>query len=53
VINIIILWLVMALVPGFHLDQVMIFGVHLNWFFSLLFISFLLSVIQSGISLIF
>lgn len=53
VINIIILWLVMALVPGFHLDQVMVFGVHLNWFFSLLFISFLLSLIQSGISLIF
>jgi putative membrane protein len=53
VINVIILWLAIMLVPGFHIDQVFIWGMHLGRFWSLLFVSFLLSLIQSIISLVF
>jgi putative membrane protein len=47
VINAAILWLAMVLVPGFHIDKVVIFSITLNRFFTLVFVSFALSVIQS------
>ena len=53
VVNVIIVWLAIALVPGFHVDQITLFGYHLNWGFSLLFVSFVLSVVQSGVALVF
>jgi putative membrane protein len=53
VINVIILWLAVLLVPGFHVDQVVLAGVHLGGFFSLLFVSFALGLIQSIIDFVF
>lgn len=47
VINVFILWLATYLVPGFVIEPVVLLGVHLNQFFSLLLISFLLSFCQS------
>src|SRR5579859_6274903 len=52
-INVIVLWLVIVLVPGFHIDQIQLGSVQLNWIFSLLLVSFALSLIQSLIELIF
>lgn len=47
VINVFILWLATYLVPGFKIDNIVIFGVYLNQFFSLLFISFLIGFVQN------
>lgn len=49
VINVLILWLATYLVPGFHIDEIILAGVHLNGFFSLLLVSFLLGFFQSFI----
>jgi putative membrane protein len=53
VINVLILWMAIALVPGFHIDQVMIMGMQFGGILSLIIVSFLLGVIQSVIDLIF
>lgn len=47
VINVVVLWLVMALVPGFHIDPMSVFGLQLSYFFTLVVVSFLLSLLQS------
>ncbi len=52
VINVIILWLLIAIVPGFHVDQLVMFGIHFGWFASLLIVSFLISLIRSIIDLV-
>jgi putative membrane protein len=51
VINVLILWLAVYLVPGFHINNLVVFGVAFNQFFSLLTISFLMSVIQSFVKI--
>jgi putative membrane protein len=53
IINVLILWMAMAIVPGFHIDSVQILGVTLGAITSLIIVSFLLSVIQSLIDLVF
>lgn len=47
VLNVILLWLVTYLVPGFHIDAMSIMGVEFNEFFSLVIVSFLIGVFQS------
>jgi putative membrane protein len=46
VLNVLLLWLVTYLVPGFNIQPMIILGVHLNEFFSLLVVSFLISFVQ-------
>jgi putative membrane protein len=46
VLNVFLLWLVTFLVPGFDIEPMIVLGVHLNDFFSLLLVSFLISVFQ-------
>jgi putative membrane protein len=53
VINVLILWAATAIVPGFHIDQIVLFGVQLGAIFSLILVSFLLSLIQAVIDLVF
>ena len=53
VINALIFWLLMIIVPGFHIDPISIGGLHLNSFFTLVLASFLISLIQSVIDTIF
>lgn len=52
VINVALLWLVTYLVPGFHIESMVLFGVQLNQFFSLLVISTLLGFLQSLIGIL-
>lgn len=47
VINLIILWLTMYFVPGFNYSTVNFFGIELNHFWSLVVISFGLSLLQT------
>ncbi|MFZ5376676.1 MAG: phage holin family protein [Patescibacteria group bacterium] len=49
VINVIIIWLLTFLVPGMRIDNIVLFGVPLNSFFSLLLVSSLISFLQSFI----
>lgn len=49
VINVCLLWLATYLVPGFEIKSMIIGGVELNQFFSLLLISFLISFFQNVI----
>jgi putative membrane protein len=49
VINVALLWLATYLVPGFEIQSMVIAGVELNQFFSLLVVSFLISFLQSFI----
>jgi putative membrane protein len=53
VINVLILWFATAIVPGFHIDQVILFGFQFGAIFSLIIVSFLLSLIQAVIDLVF
>ncbi len=46
-INIFLLWLSTYLVPGFHIQNMVIYGTHLNQFWSLIFVSFLIGFIHS------
>ena len=46
VINIGLLWLATWLVPGFAIEPMILFGVALNQFFSLLLVSFLIGSLQ-------
>ncbi len=52
VINVGFLWLVMYLVPGFLIQSTAVFGVELNWFFSLVLVSFLISLVNGFIKII-
>ena len=52
VINVLILWLATFLVPGFHVHNLIIGGLHLGPFFSLDVISFALTLCQSLIDLV-
>lgn len=49
VINVIIIWLATFLVPGFVIRNLILLGIPLNYFFSLLTISTLIGFIQSFI----
>ena len=46
VINVFILWLATYLVPGFQINNLTVLGIALNQFFSLLVVSFLISLVQ-------
>ncbi|HEX9817577.1 MAG TPA: phage holin family protein [Patescibacteria group bacterium] len=52
VINVAMLWLVTYLVPGFQITNMIVLGIHLNQFFSILLASILIGLIQSGMSFI-
>lgn len=52
VLNVALLWLVTYLVPGFQIDPISIGGVQLNYFFTLLLMSFAISFFQSLIGFI-
>jgi putative membrane protein len=52
VLNVVLLWLVTYLVPGFSIQAMVLFGVSLNQFFSLLVTSFLISLIQNMVDFI-
>jgi len=47
IINIFLLWLSTYLVPGFHIQNMIIYGTHLGQFWSLIFVSFLICFIHS------
>ncbi|MCB9813697.1 MAG: phage holin family protein [Pseudomonadales bacterium] len=47
VINVFLLWLSTYLVPGFHIQNMIIYGTHLGQFWSLIFVSFLIGFIHS------
>ena len=47
VINVVLLWLATYLVPGFEITPMLVFGVYLNQFFSLLLISLAIGFLQS------
>ncbi len=47
IINIFLLWLSTYLVPGFHIQNLIIYGTELNQFWTLIFVSFLIGFIHS------
>ncbi|MBU0974491.1 phage holin family protein [Patescibacteria group bacterium] len=47
IINIFLLWLSTYLVPGFHIQNMIIYGTKFNQFWSLIFVSFLIGFIHS------
>lgn len=51
-LNVGLLWAATALIPGFHIDPMTIAGWHLNQFWSLMVVSFLLSFGGSLLSLV-
>jgi putative membrane protein len=51
VINVLIIWLATFLVPGFIIREIVLFGIPLNYFFSLLTISVLIGFIQSFVKI--
>jgi putative membrane protein len=52
VINVFILYLATYLVPGFAISNVVVFGIHLNQFFSLLLASSLIGFLQGAFALV-
>lgn len=52
VINVAMLWLVTYLVPGFEIKNTVLFGMHLNQFYSILFASIMIGVVQGFVTLI-
>ena len=50
VINVFLLWLATYLVPGFQIQSMILFGLHLGKFGSLMVISFIISFIQNLLS---
>lgn len=52
VINVSLLWLATYLVPGFSIEPMILMGVELNAFFTLLVVSFLIGFFQSLIGFI-
>lgn len=53
ILNVLILWSVTAIVPGFHIEPMTIMGYELNYFLTLLLVSFLLSLVQSFVAFFF
>ena len=49
-INIFLLWLATYLVPGFHIQEMVVFGTHLTQLWSLVFVSILIGFVHSIIS---
>lgn len=47
VLNAVLLWLATYLVPGFEITPMIIFGIYLNQFFSLIFISLCIGFLNS------
>ena len=47
IINVFLLWLGTYLVPGFHIQNMVIYGTNLSQFWSLIFVSFLIGFIHS------
>lgn len=45
-LNVVLLWLITAVVPGFHIDPLTINGYHLNYYVTLALFSFLISLVQ-------
>lgn len=52
IINVFIIWLAIYLVPGFTIEPLVVFGLHLNQFFSLLLVAFLIALVQSFVTAI-
>lgn len=52
IINVMILWLAMLIVPGFHINSLIIGSFHLGAILSLLLISFALSLFESLIDIV-
>ncbi|MFH2118543.1 MAG: phage holin family protein [Candidatus Paceibacterota bacterium] len=52
VINVGLLWLVTYLVPGFQITNMIVLGVHLNQFFSILLASVLIGLAQSFVGFV-
>ncbi len=52
IINVLILWMAMFIVPGFHISNLIIGSYHLGSIFSLLLVSFALSLFESLIDLV-
>lgn len=52
VLNVVVLWTATYLVPGFTIEPMTVMGVQLNYFFTLLFTSFLISFVQSIVNFI-
>lgn len=52
VINVFLLWLATYLVPGFIIHSVVLGGVTLNWFFTLLLVSVLIGFLTSLIKVL-
>lgn len=50
IINIFLLWLGTYLVPGFHIQEMVLFGTHLSQFWSLVVVSMGIGIIHSVIS---
>ncbi len=47
VLNVALLWLVTYLVPGFHIEAMMLLGIQFNEFFSLLIVSTMIGIFQN------
>lgn len=47
ILNVILLWLVTYLVPGFNIEPMVLLGIEFNEFFSLLIVSMLISLFQN------
>lgn len=47
ILNVVLLWLVTYLVPGFHIEAMILLGVSFNEFMSLLIVSLLIGVFQN------
>lgn len=52
ILNVSLLWLMTYLVPGFVIQSMVILGIPLNQFFSLLLVSFLISLVYRVIRLV-
>lgn len=52
VINVAMLWLVTYLVPGFEISNMIVFGIHLSRFASILFASILIGFVQGFVTLV-
>lgn len=46
ILNVALLWLITAVVPGFHIDPLSINGYRLNYYVTLALFSFLISLVQ-------
>ncbi len=51
VLNTLLLYLAIYLVPGFEITAMKIFGIHFNQFFSVMFISVLIGFLQSFVKI--